>query len=50
MHAIRETVPGSRRQALFEATWPAYRAWYLSEGSDRRPDLDAAQAMLEPGR
>jgi len=31
---------------LFDATWPAYQAWYLSEGDDARPDLATASAML----
>jgi len=46
VHAINEPTPGSRWQALFDATWPAYRAWYLSEGDDARPDLATATAML----
>ena len=46
MFGIREEKPGPRWQALFEATWPAYRAWYLQEGDDARPDLATAQAQL----
>ncbi|MFZ2501598.1 MAG: C45 family peptidase, partial [Nocardioides sp.] len=39
MHAYREARPGPRWRALFDATWPAYRAWYLSEGEAARPSL-----------
>ena len=47
VYAINEPTPGPRWQALFTATWAAYRAWYLSEGDDARPDLAEATAMLE---
>jgi len=47
LFGIREPQPGPRWQALFAATWPAYRAWYLQDGDDARPDLDAARAQLE---
>ncbi|RYP82132.1 peptidase C45 [Nocardioides guangzhouensis] len=43
---IREEQPGPRWQALFSATWPAYRAWYLQDGEDARPDLATARAQL----
>ncbi|MET1059486.1 MAG: C45 family peptidase [Nocardioides sp.] len=43
---IREERPGARWQALFASTWPAYRAWYLQDGDDARPDLSAARAQL----
>jgi predicted choloylglycine hydrolase len=46
MYGIREPRPGPRWRSLFEATWPAYRRWYLSEGSAARQDLDTCQAML----
>ena len=46
MFGIREEQPGPRWQALFAATWPAYRAWYLQEGDDARPDLATARAQL----
>src|SRR5512143_1695653 len=36
-HGISEPTPGPRWRALFEATWPAYRAWYLSDGDEPRP-------------
>jgi len=34
--AISETDPGSKWQAVFEAYWPAYKKWYLSEGIEAR--------------
>jgi predicted choloylglycine hydrolase len=46
LFGIREEQPGSRWQALFAATWPAYRAWYLQNGDDARPDLANARAQL----
>lgn len=48
MYGIREPSPGPRWRALFDATWPAYRRWYLSEGFDARPTLtEAASALAE---
>ena len=46
LFSIREEKPGPRWQALFAATWPAYRAWYLQDGDDARPDLATARAQL----
>ena len=46
LFGIREERPGPRWQALFTATWPAYRAWYLQDGDDARPDLATARAQL----
>jgi len=43
---INEPTPGPRWKALFDATWPAYRDWYLREGDDARPDLETATAAL----
>jgi predicted choloylglycine hydrolase len=45
---IREPHPGPRWKALYEATWPGYRSWYLSEGEAARPSLRTAR--LELGR
>ena len=45
-HGIREDVPGRRWRGLFDATWPAYRAWYLSEDQSARPSLQTARHML----
>ena len=43
---IHEPTPGPRWKALFDATWPAYRAWYLSEGDAARPDRETAESMM----
>ena len=45
-HGIREPRPGERWRTLFDATWPGYRAWYLSEGDTARPSLETARHML----
>ena len=47
LHAITEDQPGSQWQTLFETVWPAYRAWYLSEGESARPDLGICRRMLQ---
>lgn len=47
MYGITEATPGPRWEALFEATWPAYRAWYLQDGNAARPDLATAKGKLE---
>jgi len=47
LFGIREERPGPRWQALFAATWPAYREWYLREGDDARPSLAHARAQLK---
>lgn len=46
MWGIREEHPGSQWKALLDATWPAYRAWYLSEGESRRPRLSVCTDRL----
>jgi predicted choloylglycine hydrolase len=46
LYGIKEDRPGSRWQALFEQTWPAYRTWYLAEGNAARPDLSSCRAAL----
>jgi predicted choloylglycine hydrolase len=43
---INEATPGARWQALFAATWPAYRNWYLQRDVRPRPSLQLAQDML----
>jgi predicted choloylglycine hydrolase len=45
-YGIRETVPGPRWQALFDATWPGYRDWYLSDDGSERPSFRTARQML----
>lgn len=34
---VREDTPGARWKSLFDYHWPAYEAWYLSEGERERP-------------
>ncbi len=46
VHAYRETQPGERWQALFDATWPAYRNWYTREGLAARPSLRECRRAL----
>ena len=46
MYGIREPEPGPRWRSLFEATWPAYRAWYLREGAAARPSLRTSGRAL----
>jgi predicted choloylglycine hydrolase len=46
LFGINEPRPGKRWKALFDAVWPAYRSWYLSEGRDARPRLDTAAYHL----
>jgi len=46
MHGIREDVPGQRWKALYDATWPSYRSWYLQESEEKRPDLATARSQL----
>jgi predicted choloylglycine hydrolase len=44
--AYEERTPGERWQANFEEMWPAYRAWYLRDGGDARPDLATCRKRL----
>jgi len=44
--AFEEHTPGERWQARFHEMWPAYRAWYLREGDDARPDLATCRKRL----
>ncbi|MET0965223.1 MAG: C45 family peptidase [Nakamurella sp.] len=46
VYGINEATPGARWQALFAATWPAYRKWYLQRDVRPRPSLQLAQDML----
>src|SRR6478609_11351462 len=46
VYGIREPVPGPRWQALFTATWPGYRRWYLQRDVRPRPDLATARDRL----
>jgi predicted choloylglycine hydrolase len=45
LFGIHEPQPGARWQALFHATWSAYRSWYLGDGA--RPDLVTCRSRLE---
>ncbi len=44
--SYQEAAPGARWQALFEATWPAYRSWYTAKDLRARPTLAEARAAL----
>jgi len=44
---VEEELPGPRWQDLFTRTCPAYRAWFLAEGDERRPSLEDSRAALE---
>lgn len=46
VHAYREPKPGPRWQALYDATWAAYRRWYTSEGLASRPSLRECRDAL----
>lgn len=46
LHSYREASPGPRWQALFAATWPAYRSWYTAHDLQARPTLAEARAAL----
>jgi predicted choloylglycine hydrolase len=43
---VDEDRPGPRWLALYEETWPAYRAWWLKAGAPARPDREEARAAL----
>lgn len=47
LDSYREGTPGSRWQALFKATWPAYRSWYTSHDREARPTLAEARSALQ---
>jgi len=44
--AVSEAAPGAKWQELFRARWPAYRAWYLTEGIGARPTYLACLTAL----
>jgi predicted choloylglycine hydrolase len=44
--AYEERTAGERWQANFQEMWPAYRAWYLRDGGDARPDLPTCRKRL----
>ena len=46
--AVRDDGSGSGLSSLFEARWPNYLRWYLSEGDGARPKyLDCARALQQ---
>ncbi len=47
MTGVHEDRPGPAWSALLEATWPSYRAWFASEGWDRRSTLAESRSALE---
>jgi predicted choloylglycine hydrolase len=46
-HAVAEPQPGPAFTARFEATWAAYRAWYLRDGDAARPSYLGCRHALE---
>ncbi len=47
LYAYREDRPAQRWRAVYDATWPQYRSWYLRPGTGRRPTVsDAEKALL----
>jgi predicted choloylglycine hydrolase len=46
MNGVREERPGSAWSTLLDATWPSYRAWFASEGWDRRSTLADSRSAL----
>jgi predicted choloylglycine hydrolase len=45
-HAVAEPQPGPLLRARFEATWPAYRRWYLRDGDAARPSYPVVRDAL----
>ena len=46
LYGVTERQPGPRWRAVFDAAWPGYRHWYLSEGVVARPTRAEAERML----
>ena len=46
LNAFHEDRPGPRWRLLYDATWPAYRSWYLRPGTGRRPAVSEAEEAL----
>jgi predicted choloylglycine hydrolase len=44
--AIAEDAPGPGLGRLFDATWPAYRSWFLRDGEDARPSFSQCARAL----
>lgn len=45
--AVHEEQPGEKWRQLFELHWPAYKAWFLSEGTQARPTYLASSSALQ---
>ena len=45
--AFEETEPGPKWQGVFEAAWPGYRTWFLSEGEEARASYATSVRMLK---
>ena len=45
-YGIAEAQPGQQWRSLYDATWNAYRAWYLKESDKPRPSLRTGRRML----
>ncbi len=43
---VAELRPGPRWKALFDRSWPAYKAWFLRDGDLARPDLESSRRAL----
>ena len=46
MYGIGEERPGDEWRSLLHTTWTAYRAWYGSEGWQKRPTLEEGRTAL----
>lgn len=44
--SVVEERPGPRIRDLFEATWPAYRGWFLRDGEEARPTYSECARAL----
>lgn len=41
------TIAGAKWNQLFQAYWPGYKVWYLSQDSTLTPDLETSKAALK---
>lgn len=44
--AVSELAPGSKWQARWQRSWPAYEAWFIGRGDDSGPDRANCEAAL----
>lgn len=44
--AVDEASPGEKWKKLFEQSWPSYKNWFLSEGTQARPSYLASRKAL----